>query len=130
MNRTLLAQRFKKMRLSSGMTQMQVAQKLGISNTALSQYESGKRMPSLEALRSLAELYGVTMDRLVLNVEPEEASLSAAEIIRLAELKEQAPELVNALCRAKELDSNTLHALLCILNGLLPQEQRVINTAK
>ncbi|MEL7610034.1 MAG: helix-turn-helix transcriptional regulator [Bacillota bacterium] len=130
MNKTLLAQRLKKMRLGSGFTQMQTAQKLGISNTALSQYESGKRTPSLEVLRSLAELYGVTMDRLVLNSGPEEASLSAAEIIRLAELKEQSPELVNALCRAKELDPNTLRALLCILNGLLPQEQHVANTAQ
>ena len=66
-----LHERLKLARCFSGLSQKEVAKKVGISNTALSNYETGYRQPDLETLAHLASLYGVTIDELVGGVEKE-----------------------------------------------------------
>ncbi|MCF0155064.1 MAG: helix-turn-helix transcriptional regulator [Veillonella sp.] len=48
-----------------GKSQLQVAKDIGISNAALSNYETGYREPDLDTLSKLADYYGVTLDALV-----------------------------------------------------------------
>jgi len=45
----------------------EVADTLGITETALSQYESGKRIPRDEVKIRLADYYGVSVDTIFLN---------------------------------------------------------------
>ena len=49
-------------RSSSGMTQEQVAERLGVTRQALSSYESGRTRPDIDTLIRLAEIYGCTPD--------------------------------------------------------------------
>lgn len=52
----------RQLRLNSGMTQAQVAEKLGVTRQALSSYESGRTRPDIDMLMRLCEIYGTDMD--------------------------------------------------------------------
>ena len=47
------------------MKQQDVAERTGINVVTLSGYEIGKNEPNMEALVSLADVYGVTLDYLM-----------------------------------------------------------------
>jgi len=63
--------RLKQLRKQAGMTMRQVAELLGVSDSAISLYESGKRSPGYESLRLLADHFGVTVDYLIGREEDE-----------------------------------------------------------
>jgi transcriptional regulator with XRE-family HTH domain len=56
-----------------GKSQIEVAKAVGISNAALSNYETGYREPDLDTLCALARYYELTLDELVnvTNEQPE-----------------------------------------------------------
>ena len=60
-------ERIKRLRLRAGYTQLELAQKLNISNTTLSQYESELRVPSDEIKVKIAYLFDVSIDYLLGN---------------------------------------------------------------
>ncbi|WP_061996479.1 helix-turn-helix transcriptional regulator [Clostridium sp. ATCC 25772] len=53
------------LRKKSGLSQEELAEKLGISRQAISKWESGQSIPDLNKLIILSELYNVTIDSLV-----------------------------------------------------------------
>ena len=53
------------LRKDVGMTQQEVADRLGVSNKTVSKWESGGGFPDIAVLPALAELYGVTADDLL-----------------------------------------------------------------
>ncbi len=53
-----------------GMTQEDIAEKVGVSRQAVAKWESGETSPDLEKSRLLAEVLGVSLDDLV-SFEPE-----------------------------------------------------------
>lgn len=65
MNREILAKNLVELRKKSGLNQRQAAEKLGISPAPLSAYELGKKLPPLETLAAMAEMYGVSCDYLL-----------------------------------------------------------------
>ena len=54
-----------RLRKEHGMTQMQLADALGISFQAVSNWERGQSMPDISKLPELAELFGTTIDELL-----------------------------------------------------------------
>jgi transcriptional regulator with XRE-family HTH domain len=63
--------RIKNRRIELGLNQAELAQKAGLKAPAISQYESGARSPSFEALRKLSHALNVTTDYLMLGVNRE-----------------------------------------------------------
>nr|WP_213974942.1 helix-turn-helix transcriptional regulator [Tepidanaerobacter acetatoxydans] len=61
----ILGNRIKTLREREGLTQIEFAKILNISNTTLSQYESGQRVPSDEIKTKIADFFGVTIDFLL-----------------------------------------------------------------
>jgi transcriptional regulator with XRE-family HTH domain len=61
----LLGKRLREARIKINIMQKEAAQKIGISNVALSQYEKGIRNPDPNTLSKLADLYGVSVDWLL-----------------------------------------------------------------
>ena len=57
--------KIKHLRHGTGLTQVQVAERLHISKAVMSSYETGIRLPSYDVLIKLARLYGVTTDYLL-----------------------------------------------------------------
>lgn len=54
-------------RTRNGMTQTELAKKLSISQNAVSQYESGARMPTVKRLAAIATALGCTVDEIMAN---------------------------------------------------------------
>ena len=53
------------LRKQQEMTQEQLAEKLFVSRTAVSKWESGKGYPNIDSLRNLAEVFSVSIDELL-----------------------------------------------------------------
>lgn len=56
-------------RVKSGMTQEDVAEKLGVSRQAVAKWERGESLPDIESCIGLSELFGTTVDMLVRNMQ-------------------------------------------------------------
>jgi len=64
-----LGEYLKSLRVKSGMTQVEVSEAIGYTQVVLSQYESGSRSPSREAMEKLSELYKVSFSGMVVMSE-------------------------------------------------------------
>ena len=53
------------LRKQNGFTQMELAEKLNVSRQAISRWEVGAALPSTDNLKTLGELYGVSVDYLL-----------------------------------------------------------------
>ena len=60
-----MANRLTALRKQRGLSQEQLAEKLGVSRQAVSKWERAEASPEIENLSSLAKLYGITIDELV-----------------------------------------------------------------
>ncbi len=58
-------ERFKKLRLQNGFTQKEVAEKLGIRQSNVSDWENNVSRPEYENLIALARLYDETLESLL-----------------------------------------------------------------
>ena len=77
----------KEIRLRRGMSQGDIANKLGCSPNVYSRYERGERQPSIDVLINLSNILGVTVDYLIGNHEIESTSLSKYEIELIREAR-------------------------------------------
>jgi len=60
-----LADKLKTLRKRQDITQEQLAEKLHVSRTAISKWETGRGTPSIDSLKAIAELFDVSMDALL-----------------------------------------------------------------
>lgn len=60
----MLKENIKKARLKAGLTQKEVAEKMGIKQPNYGQWERGIRKPKQETLEKLAEIFSTTTDEL------------------------------------------------------------------
>ncbi len=75
-------EKLKKLRSDKNLTQEELAQRLYVSRTAISKWESGRGFPNIESLKALATCFSVTVDEL----------LSGDEWITLAEQDQKQKE--------------------------------------
>ncbi len=61
-------------RKALGMTQAQVAEKLGMSDKSVSKWERGEGLPDVYILAQIAQLYGITVSNLIGEEEPPKKS--------------------------------------------------------
>ena len=80
------AKKFAKLRRESGITQQKLGDCLGVSNRAVSKWETGLAMPSTENIRKLAKIFDVPIDHFF-------SSLS--EIEKLGEIKAGRDEIAH-----------------------------------
>ena len=67
--RKFLGERLRKLRLSQGLKQAEMAKKLAVSPTSYMLYEQGKREPSIKNLINISHILNTSID-LLLNYEP------------------------------------------------------------
>lgn len=85
--RVMFSAELKKLRTEYGMTQAQLADRLGISASAVGMYEQGRREPDSELLTRLARLFHTTTDALLgVKAEPETEQEVNAVIDRFTDL--------------------------------------------
>ncbi len=115
------------LRRTRNMTQMQLADEMGVSYQAVSNWERGQSMPDVSKLPELAELFGTTIDHLLGRKSPMIEAAAAGDLSSVQvtpdELAAAAPLLTPnqvdqaAVSLAGELDdASTLNALLPFLS--------------
>ena len=75
----------RQLRTDSGMSQEELAKRLGLAKSTISMYESGSREPSLEILEAIADTFNVDMNTLTDSKKSSELSDKLQEY--LEELK-------------------------------------------
>ena len=58
-------ERLKELRVAKGLSQMQLANRLGISQSAVAKWELGKTEPTASAIVALSEFFGESADYLL-----------------------------------------------------------------
>ena len=75
-------EKLQKLRTNENLTQEELAEKLYVSRTAVSKWESGRGYPSIDSLKVIAKYFNVTIDELI----------GSEEIVTLAE-KDKKPRV-------------------------------------
>lgn len=70
-----LHEKLQELRKQKGLTQEELAERLYVSRTAISKWESGRGVPNIESLKAIAKYFSVSLDTL----------LSSEEILAIAE---------------------------------------------
>ena len=65
----MVAKQITNLRVRLGMTQQQLAKELHVGPSAIGMYEQGRRVPSIEMLVQMADLFGVSLDYLITGKE-------------------------------------------------------------
>jgi Predicted transcriptional regulators len=73
-----LSEKIFELRKSNGMSQEQLAEKIGISRQSVSKWESGDSTPELERLVELSKVFNVSTDYLLLSSEVENLVVQTA----------------------------------------------------
>ena len=68
-------EKLQELRKQRGLTQEELAERLYVSRTAISKWESGRGYPNIDSLKAIARFFGITIDEL----------LSGEELLTLAE---------------------------------------------
>jgi transcriptional regulator with XRE-family HTH domain len=68
-----LGERIYSLRTQKGMSQGDLAEALEVSRQSISKWETGGSVPELDKLIKLSQVFGITLDELVLDKEPEAA---------------------------------------------------------
>ncbi len=68
-------EKIKKLRTDNGLTQDELAEKIYVTRTAISKWESGRGFPNIESLKTISKYFSVSLDEL----------LSGEEILAIAE---------------------------------------------
>jgi transcriptional regulator with XRE-family HTH domain len=72
------------LRKEKGMTQLELAEKMGVTDKAVSKWERDLSCPDINSLPNLADILGVTVDELMqIKKEAENPSQSVQDIIQL-----------------------------------------------
>jgi transcriptional regulator with XRE-family HTH domain len=80
---TEFAERLRKIREEKGLTQAELAQRSGLQPSAIAHFEAGRRSPSLDNLRRLADALSVTLDYLLgREPDPKSAGPAAEKLLR------------------------------------------------
>ena len=82
--------KLQKLRTSKNLTQEELAEKLFVSRTAISKWESGRGYPSIDSLKAIAEFFNITIDELI----------GGEEMVTLAEqdIKESGKKYTALIC--------------------------------
>lgn len=75
------SERLKDLRKQAGLTQVDVAEKLGISQPAYASWERGAKKPTQENLVKIAQILNVSVDYLVGNSEEKADELGNIELL-------------------------------------------------
>ncbi|MFD0671500.1 helix-turn-helix domain-containing protein [Cohnella sp. GCM10027633] len=96
---TTFGTRLKQARANKKLTQIEVADKLGIDYTTISKYENNKSEPDNEILREMAGIYEVTLDWLISGQAPSGKPADAIYIDGVLEslTRDEALHLIDSL---------------------------------
>ena len=99
-------------RKENGMTMKDLADQIGVSESAISQYENGKRQPGFETLKELSGIFNVSVDYLLDIDRDNEFTISKQE-----------RELLEIYKKAKQSDKAHVNALAKAIEQILKVDE-------
>ena len=108
-----LGQRIAERRKALGITQVQLAEVLGIAQQTMAHYEGGVARIAVESLRTLAQTLDVSMEELVGDADPKRATKRGP-----------APRIQRQLEQLQQLPKIKQQAILQVLDSVLAQAGR------
>ena len=103
-------EKLQELRKGKGLTQEELAEKLFVSRTAISKWESGRGYPSIDSLKEIARFFSVTIDDLICSDE----MISVAE----NEKREFADKYISLICNVMDILPVILLFIPAFGNGL------------
>ena len=121
---------FKRLRTSSGLTQVEMAEKLGISRSTIGMYETGAREPDFETLEKIADFFNVDTDYLLgrtekISILPETVGhyYLNDETREIAQEVFENPDLRSLFHVARDIEPNELRAHIEFMKRLKSKER-------
>lgn len=106
-----------RLRRERGLTQAELAARLGISKSAVSMYERGNREPELDLLEKMADVFGVSVNALLGRAEDELVNADPALTEYLEQLRDR-PELRMLFSLTKNATKEDVEAAVKIIEAL------------
>ena len=79
----IVSNSIKKLREERGMTQDELAEKLNVTRQAVSNWETGKTQPDIETLTRLAEIFDVSVERIIYGSERKERIVQVSRNVQV-----------------------------------------------
>lgn len=79
----IVSNSIKKLREEKGMTQDELAEKLNVTRQAVSNWETGKTQPDIETLTRLAEIFDVSVERIIYGSERKERVVQVSRDVQV-----------------------------------------------
>ncbi len=111
-------------RKEKGLTQMQLAEKLNITNRAVSKWETGKSMPDVSLMLDLCGILGITVNELLSGerITMEDYQKKAEEnLMELQAKKEKAQGEYKAILKILIVTYSSFFVLNMVLNYFFPE---------
>lgn len=103
------------LRKAHGMTQLELAEQMGVTDKAVSKWERDLSCPDVASIPRLAEIFGVTVDELMQGGTGRDAAPKPAETGR------DIGSLVNTILRAVGMAMGVAVAVLSLMGQMEPQ---------
>ena len=84
-----LGNKLKELRKQNKLTQKQIADYIGVGQTTYSRYEELKTYPDIFVIKKLAELYKITIDQLVSNIDKNDLNFETDYINVIKKIRTQ-----------------------------------------
>ena len=101
-----IGDRIKSKRKEAGMTQLELASKLNVTDRAVSKWEQNEGNPDISILPRIADLFNVTLDYLMTGIEPKKEVIIMSKIELCA--KNDDPSMIKSLPSNTDENGKTL----------------------
>ena len=117
----IFSERLRELRQNKGLSQSQLSDALGISKSAISMYELGKREPDLETLEDIADFFNVDINYL-LGKEDGSIYYLDPEAAEIAQEVQQRPELKVLFDASRKVSASDLELVINMIDRLKKDE--------
>ncbi len=123
-----IADRFRKLRSKTGLSQKDFAASIDLSHTVIAEIERGGREPSRKVMVAVARKYGVSLDWLLLGVGSMEGA-QPKEDPEVEALKKEIAEMEDTIRKLEAENKEISRELLDRMRQLVDVQSRQLGTA-
>ncbi len=108
----LLGERIKQLRKENGMTQVELAQKLGVTKGTVSTWETNSRMPGFDVLDRMCDMFQRSLDYLMGRSDDATPPSVPDDTLALDQVAEDIKEYVFKYCRLDQYGRNAVESII------------------
>ena len=106
--------KIRNLRIQRGLTQMELAERIGTSQSSITSWECGRREPDFSTFRKLADFFNVPLSALL----PTDGEVGDDYVTAVAESLQKNPKLRVLFDRSKYLSDSDLDAVLSVVSAI------------